>query len=205
MRKATFFFPEHILVSTVTLSDLQVEECRKLIRYKVRRFFGRRLSEHDIEDACSHTMTQVLVKLTKFDPGRGTLVYFMNRVVDSSLVDLARRRKAARRNESRVVQSLNTPLRNDDGELSELWQTLDGQTIGRHGTGWRSAVRMGDLRIDLRHAALQLTRQERALLHVKLAGYTVQEMATQFGVGRGTIHRRLKALRVRLQSLQTYT
>lgn len=187
------------------LSDRELSECQQLIQRKVRRFFGRQLTHHDYEDACSHSMTQVLAKLSRFDPDRGTLLCFLDRVVANCLVDIARHQMAGKRGEGRGCQSLSVPVSDADGNIADFWQSLDERILRHHRSGVpREATDVAALRIDLRNAIAGLAPHERILLRSKLAGATNGELAKEFSVCRGTIHRWLRCLQAKLGPLADY-
>lgn len=187
------------------LTDLEVSECQKLVQYKVRRFFGSRLATHDYEDVCSQAMVEVLAKLSRFDPSRGTIFGYMDQVARSAVLDQMRQQRAEKRRFPGRVDSLNSVLRYGDCECrQQLWQTLDGESVRRH-RSVRSAMPSDlDLSVDLEQAASNLNSQERALLELKLAGNSVREIAGKLSVCPGTIYRRLSSLKRKLKTLKPY-
>ena len=187
------------------LSDLQVDQCRELVQRKVKRFFGGRLSHHDFEDACSQTMTSVLGKLSRFDPDRGSLIGYLHGVIDCSVIDVARHLSGERQTRERRCYSLNSRVQAADESSADYAATLDERILRRHRGGPSlPADAVMAMKADLRVAAEGLTKHELALLYGKLSGASNTELAKQFAVTRGTIHRRIETLRRRLAALGEY-
>ncbi|QDV25957.1 sigma-70 family RNA polymerase sigma factor [Aureliella helgolandensis] len=187
-----------------SLSDHQVEECRKLVLRKAKRFFGRTLTAHDLEDTCSHTMLQILSKLSNFDETRGSFYGYVSQITDSSLLDASRQRRAKKHQGALNLASLHSSVDAGVDAATELWQCIDEQSLKRRIGGRTQTFADTQLGIDLQEASEHLTSGQRSLLKAKLEGHSATELARHFGVCRGTIYRRMVALRHRLSGLQIY-
>ncbi len=165
------------------LSDVDVAECQRLIEHKLKRYFNGPVTV-DREDVRSTTMLQILLRMTAYDSSRGSFWTFVDQVATSSMVDQLR----AHRRTKKLV-SLNTPIPTGDGQWRELSETV--------GCPLDESL---DTKIDLSVAMQGLPEPDRKLLQEKLDGFTPVELAKQYGVARGTIHRRLRAIYRKLRN-----
>ncbi len=188
----------------LTLSALQVEDARRLIQHKVKRFLGRGIPRQEFEDACSTTMLEILAKLSSYDPERSSLPTYLDRISENTIRDQVRHNRAAKRGKGRPVGSLNERVCGDDSKTTEVWQTVDNRTSSPRRRSKKLQLDDHDLSMDLAEKVKTLSEAEKSLLQAKLSGESPSEMAVKFGVNIGTIYRRLRALQKKLRTLKTY-
>lgn len=183
------------------LTDEQAGELLPLVRGKVRKFLSGTLRHAETrQDLVQATFVRLLERLPLFDPVRGSLGDFAATVVDSVLVDHVRHQQAAKRDCRRDRVSLNAPIRDADGELTELAQVIAAKdhesSYGRHRL---RESEMLDLLLDLSEALHRLAPAQRQFLE-RLKTDSVADVAEQDGVHRGTGYRRLRSVRKHLQN-----
>ncbi len=187
------------------LSQFNPTRSRKLITNKVRRFFGRILSAEDVEDNTSRIMLVVLEKLPGYDPQRSGLETYISRIVDSSLIDIARENRAVKRGASRGAQSLNATVSDGDGNSCEVWQLLDDSCLRAHRfTEASNRQNEVDLRLDLIAVSDTLSATEQKLVRFIYQGCSAREVAVASEICPATAYRRLKRLLAKLVRLGIY-
>ena len=175
------------------LSELEIAECQQLIRRKLFRYFGSRLGPEDREDTCSNAMLNVLLRLTAYDPSRGSFWNYIDQIASSSMLDQLR----SHRRTCRTSVSLNSFSRCGDGDRSELSESVEERC------DFRRQAELRDMTIDLVVAMKALDEQEQRLFQARIDGVSALELAKQFGVARGTIYRRLRVIAKKLRKLES--
>jgi RNA polymerase sigma factor (sigma-70 family) len=181
------------------LTDVQAIDLLPLIRGKVRKFIGgQQRHAEDRRDLIQDVFVGLLDRLHLFDQRRGSLGDFVATVVDSVLLNDFRHQHAAKRDRRRDRISLNAPVRDSDGNLTELARLIAAEDQ-------QIESKLLDLLMDVSEMLRRLAPSQREFCE-KLKTGSVAEVAEQEGVARGTGYRRLKSVRTHLQneSLREY-
>lgn len=152
-----------------------------LIRSQIRFRRGRQQPEVE-DDLVQDVLVSVLRQLPQYDPRRAPLTAFVRQIAHSTLIDLARRDSADKRN----------PLRHPDSRYDIHPASLDAFADKPDPLG------QGELLAAL-EAALQELPPELERVARELREWTPTEIAEREGVHPGTIYRRIAKLKDRWQ------
>lgn len=165
-------------------------------RSSLRRHLGRRPSRHDLEDIEQEVSLHVWKRLTSFDPTRSDLVTFVDRIVRRKLVDLARRRRAQRRQPPTEMLRLLEENQTSGSERFPDGENLTATDLRRHRGVSVPRCDLTALQLDVTGQVdilpAVLGRTSRTLMH-----YSVSEAAKQLGLSRSTIYAHIGLIRSR--------
>lgn len=144
-------------------------------------------SRSDFEDLEQDMRMYLLEKAHLFDPTRGRLEAFVNRVVSSWVAIRLRYRSREKRRDSYKAQSLERTRVECEGEITSLGFVLleeDGRRLGRNFC--LSDIEQFELNQAVECAMGSLAPQDRDIL-AHVAEYGVADAARTFGVSRRQI------------------
>src|SRR5450759_5095462 len=129
-RKTALFFPGAVSMQPdQRLAEEDAQALLPLIRGKVAKFVGRSPRHvHVRRDLVQDAFLRLVSRLPTFNPERGSLAAFAATLVDSVLVDHYRYERCAKRDVRRNACSLNEPVNDEDGDPTELGQTMPCET-----------------------------------------------------------------------------
>jgi len=168
----------------------------RIIKHKARQLVGRAgFTASDRQDLEQEMMLDLLRRLPRFDPKRGSRKTFIARVVKHKVATIIEARKAGKRDYRLRACSLNDRLENDDGGSIERQETIDqDEYLRRTGRLSRPAAELRDLCIDLGRVMASLSPELRTLCQ-RLQTESVTEISRDTGIPRGTIYEAIKKLR----------
>ena len=173
-------------------SDVIVQAARYCAETLFRRGLFRR---SDLDDVQQDLVLAILKRLQRFDPDRASLPTFANRVAQNAAKSLLRRRHAAKRGRSRVLQSLEAELNDRHGAPCCAGNLVaETQLETRCGIRRRSAREQSDLKIDLNDAKTALPDVDRDLCRL-LEEQSPTDVAGRAGIARSTVYRRMAKVR----------
>ena len=168
----------------------------RLIKNKAWQLVGRAgFTKDDREDIEQDLTVSLLQRLPKFNPARGSLHTFMDRVVEHEAARLIENRQAPMRDYRRAVCSLNETVKDDNGEEAERGDLIDQD--GYRAQIGEPALPMADfiaLNVDLERMA-KARPDLRDLWRRLAAGQTLTHISQETGIPRGTLYERMKELR----------
>ncbi len=175
-------------------SDETLDYARNIIKYRLDRLIGRAgLTEDDREDLEQDLLCDLLERLPRFDPSRGTIGTFIARVVEHRIVAILRRRTSAMRDYRREECSLNEEIADGEGGTVERAETMDA-SVNRRG---RSDEEAAELAMDVQ-AVLEALPDDLRQLCQQLKSASVARIARETGVPRTRLDRMVRTLRRRL-------
>jgi len=170
----------------------------RLIKRKAAQLVGRAgLTATDRKDVEQELSLDVLRRMPKFDPERGSFEAFVLRVVDNCVATILAARKAAIRDYRRCRQSLSKSIEDGEGGRVERAQTFDAEQYMRRSAS-RSEEELRDLRLDLAEAEKALPPELRELSE-RLRRETPTEIARVTGVPRSTVYEAIARIRKRFR------
>jgi RNA polymerase sigma-70 factor (ECF subfamily) len=150
-----------------------------LIKHKARRLIGRYgFTRSDYEDIQQELKLHVLQRMRHFDPRRGSMTTFLNRIVENKLASVIRHRTATKRHCCRVTSLDDMRASRGDVELADF----------------AVAESPRDLATDLTGAIDKLEPDDRRLANLLMNG-TLLEAARRLGITRASARRRVAVLR----------
>lgn len=173
--------------------DPKVVAC---IRHHARRAYGS-IPAMEIEDIEQELMLHVHRRLPRFDPGRGSLRTFVDRIARNCIANLVQAARAQKRAPELDIISLDAIAWSHDGDDRRC---RDGQPVALdpHHHAHLSLEALLNLRIDLRRAHDQLPPSLRAPL-LGLFGSTVADAARRSGSSRARVYDHIAAIRERFR------
>lgn len=175
---------------------------RRFIRSKVRKLVGRHgFTRSDRDDLEQELLLRLLKCLPQFDPDQGCNAAFDVMVVQRSVANIVRERKAAKRDYRRVT-SLNVVIAdNGDGGPTELGDTIARrEQDARRCRAPRRPEELAQLVGDMAEIIGQLPTDLRELAEA-LKTQSVAEIARQKGVARTTLYGDIGKLRRRFEDV----
>ena len=173
---------------------------RRLLRVKARQLTRRtdfsRTDRQDIEQALA---THVLAKAHLFDPGRASVHTFIERVVDSAVAMILRRRGRLKRAAGLSAESLYEPAdagRENGMLLGEL--LLDGEDGRRPGSRGLPDQADRGRALDVARVLASLPPDLRDIAR-RRASATVAEIARDLDTSRRQVRKALDAIRSRFE------
>jgi RNA polymerase sigma factor (sigma-70 family) len=176
-------------------SDLQLlqREAEVAARRLVRRF---RLPSADLADLCQDLLLDLITRLKRFDPGRGTLGAFAGTVTAHRATRIANKLQAQRRLFGCRPISLDETLPGTDGET--LGETIPEAAGYAALCGQPTDAFVGvERRIDVERGLGILDARERELC-AALSRVTVEQLAAAGQGARSSLYRRVKDVRLAL-------
>ena len=174
------------------------EYARTRIRVAVQRL-GRRLklSRADREDVEQDLWVNLLEQAQNFDPERGAINTFIDRVVNSAAASLVRGREREMRADGFHAQSLDSIA--DDSSCKK--RTLRSSLSPEDGARRKGRTPMSDIdqleQLEALDSALaNMPSELRDMCEQLMAGTTPTTLARQFGISRRQMRRRLEEARV---------
>lgn len=174
-----------------------------LIQVKARQLCrkpGFRRSDHDdvAQDMTLHLLTQA----HRYDPARGTLPTFADRVVTSAMKMILRDRRRLKRAAGYMAVSLEARVAGAEGHQIPLGQTLLAQDGRRH-IDQPTRDPLADLAsADALAHALGSLPPELADICRRLTSGTVASVARDLGVSRRQIYNALESIRSHLEGTE---
>lgn len=176
-----------------TCETPEADQLLRLVRAKVEQFLGRspRLADAR-DDLVQRSLLRVLMRPGQLDLDRPGASTYVGRIVESTFIDGRRRELAeARALHARAVAAGRSVSNGGPGEHSrETGSSQDGRSVRRA----RHLRDKADLAMDLDSVIDELPPDKRRLFH-RLKVETAAEAAAAEGVCRGTIYRRMRAVR----------
>ena len=171
-------------------------EAFRIIRRKALQLIGRAgVTRDDREDIEGDLTLHVLEQLAKFDPSRGKIGAFVNRVVENKAADLIDSRCAARRDYRHDLCSLSDPIQNGEDTTVSIEDIVDQDAVrSQRGHSELSLEEQVARKIDLERALARLSPELQDLCR-RLMRATVSEVAAALGVPRTTLYGPLKRIR----------
>lgn len=159
---------------------------KKLVQCKARHLVGKAgYTQEDIADIEQDLTRDLLARLPKFDPARGTLSTFANRVVECRLCNLLRHRQTDMRDHRREAFSLNEEIEAEVGQM-ERHETISQDEIDlRTGRYNMPATERDHLRMDITAVVAGLSPELRQVANL-LMTTSVAEVAREMGIPRRT-------------------
>lgn len=159
------------------VSDSHTHECAsRLIRFKVQQTCQRRGISKSEEEVLEHDLrTHLALRMARYDPSRGKVTTFIDRVIERWLISYLRHRFADKRDPRREECGLNEPVLD-----------ADGRVVPRHETTPEAAsdpVRLRDLERDVAHVVAHLPDDLRAIA-LALAFGTQNSVGPELGFSR---------------------
>ena len=168
---------EHITINEYAMT---------LIRIKARQLIGKYgFTTSDRDDIEQELVLDLLLRLDRFDPGKGRPATYIKMVVHRRVVGLIRERVAAARDYRRTSQSLDGAA-GEAGEAMHMEPAVDRDPVE-------------DLRIDLQAAVDTLPNSLRSLSE-QLSEDTVAGVARRNGRSREATRQAVRALRRHFQA-----
>lgn len=170
-----------------------------IVKKKALQMVGRPGIRHqDRQDIEQHLLLRLVERAAAFDPDRGHSNVFVTTVVERTAASLVRDQGAEKRDPRRVC-SLNATIGNDDGQPTELADTVSqwGHDA-RHEQRSRSDQEQAELVNDVYEAIASLPPKLRELAE-QLQTMTVADIARETGMARSTINDRISQLRRRFE------
>lgn len=163
------------------------EYALRLIKFKVRRICrGRGISKSE-EEVIEHDLrTHLKLRMARYDPSRGQVTTFIDRVVKRWLISYLRHRFADKRDPRREECGLNEPVLD-----------ADGREVDRHETTPEAAStrqRLQDLERDMAQVLARLPDELRAVA-LALAFGTQNSVGTELDVSRRAMPKAVDQLR----------
>jgi len=174
----------------------------RYIRFAARRLIGRYgFTSEDQRDLEQDLTLDLLGHLPGYDPGRAKLSTFVKMVVDQRIAALIDAQKAAKRNYTLRIHSLDERIYDDDGEWIPRIETIatDVWFRARGEPGYTIEEHI-QLCIDLRRVEARLAPDERQLF-AWLWAKPIVDISREMGIPRTTLYDRIEKLRIILERL----
>jgi len=173
---------------------------RRLLRVKARQLIRRPgFSSSDRQDIEQDLATHVLSKAHLYDPGRASVHTFIERVVDSAVAMMIRRRSRLKRAVGFSAESLDKPAdarREDGAPLGEL--LLDGEDGRRPGSGALPGQAERGRALDVARVLASLPADLREIAR-RRASASEAEIARDLGISRRQVRKALDGIRSRFE------
>ncbi|WP_339910895.1 sigma-70 family RNA polymerase sigma factor [Symmachiella dynata] len=164
----------------------KTEVLDRLADRHARGFVGRTngLAADEHEDTKQELLLALYQAIDKYDPSRGTLAAFLDRVLRNRTAEMARRRNAAKRDWRRNGPSLQHPLRGRDASEpidSPLSDLIDAREARAHtGRNERQSEEAAALKLDMDTLKSKLQPDLRKLADL-LESESISAAAEQLG------------------------
>lgn len=154
------------------------EYALRLIKFKVRRICRQRGFSKSDEEVIEHDLrTHLELRMARYDPSRGQVTTFIDRVVERWLISYLRHRFADKRDPRREECSLNETVLDADGRVVDRHETTPEAASTRQ--------RLHDLERDVADLRECLpTELHRQALDALGRGTTVNAIAGELGISR---------------------
>ena len=177
--------------------QLPDEEFAARLIQKVARSleWKRGIISADLPDLQQDLWVDLLERLPSYRPDRGHIRAFIRRVVNNKAATILKARAAAKRGDGRPCLSLNWEFEDDDGEVTELHESIsvDDYLLRTRGT-LRSELDRLDLALDIRKVLDMLPPHQRVVC-LLLIDRDVSDVANVMGMPRSTLRDLIKRLR----------
>jgi RNA polymerase sigma factor (sigma-70 family) len=179
--------------SRSTLDAYAVSSIKQHARQLIRK---PGFAADDLPDVRQDLSIHLWEQLPKFDPARGKLTTFIDRVVAHKAADLLEARQAACRGCRLRIDSLSDTGPDDDGEEACLEERAEVDALrSQQGLSQDPFEQRVQLRVDLLRALARLTPDQADLCRRLLEGATLSGAATDLGVSRGTLYESVHQIR----------
>ncbi len=168
------------------------------LRNSIRKLIGRLRHVAEPEDVLQELVSRLLPKIHRFRPERGDSDTFLSLAAFRCLASILRDQRAAKRF-VKAIKSLHDWVLGLDGRRQPLIDALDDRQVGRHrGRVRRSPIEETEMRMDLTDAIEALPPDLREVAEL-LGRLSVTEIAAELGLGRTTVHARIRRIRQRFE------
>ena len=166
------------------------------IRRKARRLVGTvGFTTSDVQDLEQELRLDLMKRLHKFDPDRGSYNTFVARIIDHKIQNIIRHRKQEIRDFRRESYSINGSIEPSDGnstKFSDLISQDDAEI--RRGTRRRSRRDQAQLHLDVSLVVNKIPADLQQVAQL-LSEKTVTETAKALGIPRTTLYGNIERLR----------
>lgn len=163
------------------------EYASRLIRFKVHRICRRRGIPKSDEEVIEHDLwTHLALRMARYDPSRGQITTFIDRVVERWIISYLRHRFADKRDPRREECSLNEPVLD-----------ADDREVDRHETTPEAAStrqRLQELERDMAQVLAHLPDDLRAVA-LGLAAGTPNSVGNELNISRRAMTKIIDELR----------
>ncbi|MCL4499291.1 MAG: sigma-70 family RNA polymerase sigma factor [Chloroflexi bacterium] len=174
--------------STVSYEEIE-RSARDYIRQRVAKLVGKcGFTMSDCEDIEQEIMISLCEQLRLYDPGRGSVEQFINKVATSRIRNIVRQQIACKRDFRMIAFSLDSILRDEDGPVGCSTDALNAP-----GFGYYTQDQL-DLKIALEQAMDELPLYLVRLCEALKRG-SISAAARELGISRRTARRRMEELR----------
>lgn len=166
-----------------------------LIEVKARQLIRRPgFRRSELRDLEQELVAAVLRQAHHYDPARGSVNTFIDRVVETAAVAIIRRRMRLKRGTGRQPASLDVAFGDDETSLGD--QATDEDRLRHRGGGNDEDV---DLRIDVEEALTALGPVDRAVCRRLMLGESVSAAARGQGISRRQVRKAVETIRQALE------
>ncbi len=172
-----------------------------IIHRKAKQLIGRAgFTKQDRKDIEHDLILRLLQALRSFDPARAHRNAFITTVIERSVANILRDKRAEKRDHRRIC-SLNIVIGEEEDETPiELGDTISQRELDvRLGQARRIGHQLSQLKQDLQEAIDKLPDALRDLAE-RLKTQNVSEIARDLGVPRTTVHHSVRRLRQRFEN-----
>lgn len=149
----------------------------------------------DLPDLRQEIWTDLLKRLPDYRPDQGHIRAFIVRVIKNKVASILKARAAVKRGNGLTCLSLDWQFEDDDGEVTELHETISHDDYLRLTRGTvRSEEERRDLALDVRKVVSKLPPRERVLC-LLLIDRDVTDVSDLMGLPRSTLRDSIKRLR----------
>ena len=171
----------------MSIDPTHLDYASRLVKFKVRRICRRHgLSKSDEEVIANDLRTHLDLRMSRYDPSRGKITTYIDRVVRRWLVSYLRHHFAEKRDPRREECSLNEPVLDADGRKVDRHETTPEAASTRQ--------RLLELERDVAHVLAQLPDDLRAVA-LALPFGTQHSVGTELGISRRATPKAIKELR----------
>lgn len=161
----------------------------KFIRSKVNKLIGRAgFRDADRPDLVEDFVADLLQRRKKFDPNAASWEAFVVVVCENRYATILEHRQADKRSHEREAGSLNRPIRDAEGNRTEVGATIpDSQHARRTGQHRRSHEEVSDLAHDVAEVLNQMPSQMREVCEILMRD-SKAAAARELGVSQGALY-----------------
>ena len=164
----------------------------RLIKFKARQLVGHYgFNQTDGDDIEQDLATDLLSRLDRFNPARGKLKPYVDHLIKKCIATLIEYKLAAKRDYRREQCSLDAPVRDADGNETQLGALMDendgARRLGRQNMHFTDRAALAEIRSRLPEGLRQLWDE--------LKSVSQAEAARRLGIPRSTLYEQKKLLK----------